>query len=87
MPKSNEWQFKAATSKTVNLPSYAYDSSSRKQFVVNECKYHWFLPEEAQRLADRLELIIEDKHRPDKMNDKQLIWIVEAAKQRQIEFL
>jgi hypothetical protein len=69
----------------VKLPSFA--ENNRQQFILDECKYHWFFPEEAKRLVGRLELIVEGENRADKMVDKRLIWIIEAAKQRRLEFL
>jgi len=88
MPASSCWQFKAATSNAIKVPNYCQDNpASRSEFIRQECKNHWFFPEEAEKLAQRLEQVISGIARYDKLQDKRLIWIIEAAKQRRLESL
>ena len=87
MPENDIWKDKAMALKGIYRPKFvASNADARKKFILDECKFHWLDPESAEKLATKYNNVMSKKD--DVKVDlaiKQLIWIIEAAKQRYIE--
>ena len=87
MPENDIWKDKAMASKGIHRPKFVgNNANARKKFILDECKFHWLDPESAEKLATKFNNVFlkKDKVKVD-LAIKQVIWIVEAAKQRYIE--
>ena len=87
LPENDIWKDKAMASKGIHRPKFVQNTSyERKKFILDECKFHWLDPESAEKLATKFNNVFlkKDKVKVD-LAIKQVIWIVEAAKQRYIE--
>jgi hypothetical protein len=87
MPDNEIWKEKAMATKVIIRPNFVKNNKdARKKFIIDECKFHWLHPLISEKFATKFNNVVinQDKDKDD-LASKQLIWIIEAAKQRYIE--